>query len=106
MSKSITFLVGGVSRTTKEFEELASQVDRLKKHGEVVMSLSNLVGPTRSDVPPGGSPWHDYTSWLPSLEKLFPHPDLLPFVDKEHLKQNQAHFRECVQIMRKHKMNA
>ena len=41
---------------------------------------------TVADLVPGVSSWHDYTTCLPSLEKFFPHRDLEPLVDGEHVR--------------------
>src|SRR5437762_10667073 len=106
MAKQLTFVVMSATRTAKDFEVLASQAARLKPRGRVEIGISSLAERTLSDIPPGGSPWHDYTSCLPSLEKFFPHRDLLPFVDAEHVRKNQQLLREKLEICHKHKLAA
>jgi hypothetical protein len=104
MAKQLTFVVMSATRNAADFEVLASQAARLKPRGRVEIGVSNLAERTKSDIPPGGSPWHDYTTCLPSLEKFFPHRDLAPFIDGEHVKKNQKLLREKVEIVRKHKL--
>src|SRR3954467_397777 len=106
MSKPLTFVVMSATRTAGDFEVLASQAARLKQRGRVEVGVSSLSGRTVADVPPGGSPWHDYTSCLPSLEKFVPHRDLLPFVDAEHVRKNQQLLRDKLLVLRKHKLAA
>src|SRR5947207_499327 len=106
MAKQLTFVVMSATRTAKDFEVLASQAARLKPRGRVEIGISSLSERTASDIPPGGSPWHDYTSCLPSLEKFFPHRDLAPFADAEHVRRNQNLLREKVAILRRHKLAA
>ncbi len=106
MAQQLTIVVMSATRKAEEFESLASQAQRLKSRGRVELGISSVAERTLSDIPPGGSPWHDYTSTLPSLEKFFPHRDLAPFVDAEHVKKNQRLLREKVAILRKHKLAA
>ena len=106
MAKQFTFVVMSATRTAADFETLAAQAARLKSRGRVEIGVSSLAERTLADIPPGGSPWHDYTTCLPSLEKFFPHRDLQPFVDAEHVRRNQALLREKLPIIRKHKLAA
>src|SRR5215204_5160628 len=106
MSKPLTIVVMSATRTVADFEVLAAQAAKLKPRGRVEIGVSSLAERTVSDIPPGGSPWHDYTTCLPSLEKFFPARDLAPFVDAEHLKRNQQLLREKLGIVRKHKLGA
>jgi hypothetical protein len=106
MAKQLTFVVMSATRTAADFEVLASQAAKLTPRGRVEIGISSLAERTKADLPPGGSPWHDYTTTLPSLEKFFPHPDLAPFVDGEHVNRNQKLLREKVEIVRKHKLAA
>lgn len=106
MSKPLTFVISSASRNIDDFQTLAQQAARLQQRGRVEMGISTLGGPTRNEIPPGGSPWHAYTNWLASLEKFFPHPDLLPFIDTQHVQRNQQLLREKVAILRNLGMGA
>jgi hypothetical protein len=106
MSKQLTFCVMSAIRTAADFEILAAQAARLKSRGRVEIGVSSLAERTTSDIPPGGSSWHDYTTCLPSLEKFFPHRDLQPFVNAEHVRRNQQLLREKLPILRRHKLAA
>ena len=104
--KQLTFVVMSATRTAADFDVLASQAAKLRPRGRVEIGISSQAERTLADIPPGGSPWHDYTSCLPSLEKFFPHRDLQPFVDAEHVKRNQALLREKLPILRRRKLAA
>src|SRR5438045_5937593 len=106
MNKPLTFVVMSATRQAADFEKLAAQAQRLKAHGKVELSVTSLAERTLSDIPPGGSPWHDYTTCLPSLEKFFPHREIAPFVDAEHTRKNRKLLSECLAILRKHKLGA
>ena len=106
MCRQLTFVVMSATRTVEDFEVLASQAQRLKARGRVEVGISSLRERTAGDIPPGGSSWHDYTSCLPSLEKFFPHRDLMPFVDGEHVKRNQQLLREKLAVLRRYKLSA
>src|SRR5215213_4620672 len=103
MTKQLTFVVMSATRNAADFEVLAAQAARLLPRGRVEIGISSLSERTLSDIPPGGSSWHDYTTSLPSLEKFFPHPDLQPFVNAEHVKKNVKLLKEKLPILRKHK---
>ena len=106
MARQVTFVVMSATRTAAEFEVLAAQAARLKSRGRVEVGISSLAERTVSDIPPGGSSWHDYTTCLPALEKFFPNPDLQPFVDAEHVRRNQQLLREKLPILRRHTLAA
>jgi hypothetical protein len=106
MGKPLTFVVNSATRCVEDFEVLASQAVKLKSHGRVEVGVGSLSERTLADIPPGGSSWHDYTTMLPSLEKFFPHKDLQPFVDREHVKKNAELLRSKLPILRKHKLSA
>src|SRR5687768_14800915 len=106
MARQLTFVVMSATRTPEDFEVLAAQAARLKSRGRVEVGINSLSERTLSDIPEGGSSWHDYTTTLPSLEKFFPHKDLLPFVDREHVRKNQELLRAKLPILRKHKLAA
>src|SRR5258707_2190465 len=106
MAKQLTFVVMSATRSAKDFDVLASQGARLKASGRAEIGINSLSERTLSDIPPGGSSWHDYTSCLPSLEKFFPHRDLLPFANAEHVRKNQQLLRERLAVLRRHKLSA
>src|SRR5688500_13259605 len=106
MAKALTFVVMSATRSAEDFEVLASQVARLKSRGRVEVGVNSLSERTVSDIPPGGSSWHDYTTMLPSLEKFFPHKDLAPFVNAEHVQKNVDLLKKKLAILRRHKLGA
>src|SRR4051794_4230109 len=106
MSRQLTIVIMSVTRSAADFETLASQALRLRPRGRVEIGVTSLSSRTLADIPAGGSPWHDYTSCLPSLEKVFPHRDLLPSGEAEHVRANQQLLREKLSIPRRHKLSA
>lgn len=106
MSKPLTFIVMTAVRDMDDYASLASQAARLKPRGKVDVAVTSLSSRTLADIPPGGSPWHDYTSCLPALEKFVPHKDLEPFVDREHVRRNREQLAQSVAILRQHKLGA
>jgi hypothetical protein len=97
-----TFHIYNVSPTPEAFAGTAARVAPLKKHGQVEMMLCTQAEPTRADIPPGGSPWHEYTTYLPTWQKFFPHPRMTPFLDMDHVQKNRALLLACLPIMRQH----
>ena len=71
-SKQLTFVVMSATRTAADFEVLAAQAARLKSRGRVEVGVSSLAERTISDIPPGGSPWHDYTTLPAVAGKILP----------------------------------
>jgi hypothetical protein len=106
MTKPVTFVLSSTSRSADDFATLADQGKRLQARGPVQMHVASVSGRSHADIPPGGSPWHDYTSYLPSLEKFFPHDDLAPFLNAEYVAKNQRLLREKLTVLRRHKMAA
>jgi len=100
------FTVGVRVDNARDFEVFAAMAARLKKHGQVEVTLGSVSGRADYDIPAGGSSWHDYTSYLSTLLKFFPHPKIAPFVDAGHVRKNQALLRACVRVLRKYKLNA
>src|SRR5688500_11055896 len=91
-------------RDARELEILARQGERLKRHGEVQLNVSSVAEP--ADVPPGGSPWHEYAAGLPALRKFVPHKKMQPFIDMQHVRRNRKLLADSLKVMRKHKMGA
>jgi hypothetical protein len=106
LSKPLTFVIDVAVRKGPEMETYARLADRLKRHGRVEMTVSSICQRSVADIPPGGSSWHDYTSWLPSLEKFFPHKSMVPFLDAKHIAGNRKLMRDSLAVIRKHKMGA
>lgn len=106
MAAQPTFIVMSATPSVEEFDVLASQAARLKARGRVEIGISSLRQRSTADLVPGLSTWHDYTSSLPALEKFFPHRDLEPFVDREHVARNQELLRAKLPVLRRHKLSA
>jgi hypothetical protein len=102
-----TFIVSTNVRDAETFEQFARIANPLKKYGKVAMRVGHVAVKTTEDLPPGGSPWHEYTTWMSSLtRKIFPHPKLQPFVDMDKVAKNVELLRACAAVLRKHGMSA
>jgi hypothetical protein len=97
-----TFSLYSVLASAADFETLATQALPLKQHGNVEITIATQAERTLADIPKGGSPWHDYTSYLPTLHKFFPAKAIAPFLDGGHVERNRALLKESVGILRKH----
>src|ERR1044072_6153096 len=98
MAKDLTFVVRSATRNVADFEVLAAQAAKLLPRGRVEIGVNSVAERKLRDIPPGASSWHDYTATLPSLEKFVPHPDLGPFVNREHVEKNLKLMREKLPI--------
>ncbi len=88
-----TFLFHSPTRSLDEYRALAKEAARYKPYGRVLMLVGCLADKWWQGVPRGGSAWHEYASYNPTLANLFPHPKLAPHVDAEGVKKNQAFIR-------------
>ncbi|HRU06035.1 MAG TPA: hypothetical protein P5137_09710 [Candidatus Brocadiia bacterium] len=73
MTHQRVFIVGVRVGSAKEYEVFAAMAAKLKKRGQVEVTLGSVSGRADYDIPPGGSSWHDYASYLSTLLKFFPH---------------------------------
>lgn len=105
-------------RTVEEFEQIAAIVEPLKRHGRVEMDISNLSGPALSQMPPAirkpgrnvaldkqgdaRSPWYDYASYQPCLERFFPPEKLAKFMDAQYVAANRRLLEGSVAVCRKY----
>ena len=101
MTQIKTISVSTVTRNVADFETFAKLVEPLKKHARVEIGISTLAEKTHADVPPGGSPWHEYTSTLSTIQKFFPHPKIAPFMDTKHVAKNRELLRAKAKVVKK-----
>ena len=102
MASQRTMAVSSATRNGKDFETFAKLVMPLKRHGKVEIGISTLAEKTQADMPPGGSPWHEYTSMLSTLQKFFPHAKMRPFLDMKHVKKNRDLLRANAKVVKKY----
>ena len=81
MARDFTFQLVYPVRRASELEHVAEKMGALKKHGKVEVVVCHVAEKTAADIPPGGSSWHDYTSYLATWQKFFPHDKMKPFLD-------------------------
>ena len=95
-----TFLFHSPTTDLGEYKKLAEQAARYKPYGRVLMLVGCLADKWWQGVPEGGSPWHEYASYNPTLGNLFPHPLLAPHVDADGVKRNQAFLRAQREVVK------
>jgi hypothetical protein len=84
------FLFKNASRDVNEFRAFAKIASRLKPYGRVQIDIGQVAERARHELPPGGSPWHEYAYNQSSLAKYFPHPKIAPHLPAEWVAKNRA----------------
>lgn len=69
-----TFILHSPTTDLHEFRQIAAAVAPLRSHGRVLVNISEVADKAWHVMPDGGSPWHEYASYNPSLSNVFPHP--------------------------------
>jgi len=100
------FVVSTPTRDTRTFAAVARQARALRPFGRVEVSISALAQKAVHEVPPGGSPWHEYADCGPSLHKFFPPPALAPFLPTRFVAANQRLLLAKASILRRLKLGA
>jgi len=107
MSQDKRFLMTASVVKAKDLEVFADLASRLKRFGRVSVNVGQLAAKTPADIPPGGSPWHEYTAGLPVLtKKFFPHAVEQPFLDMASVRRNLTLMRACARVLRARKLDA
>lgn len=106
MAAQKDFIVSGYQGKIGGYSVLAGQVARLARHGRVQVNVSGVSGKDFDEVPPGGSPWHEYASYGVGLHKVYPHKKLVPFVNGEFVSRNRRLLRSRLRVLRRHKLGA
>ncbi len=70
----------------REFAQIAA---RLSPYGRVCVEISDLAQKADYGLPPGGSPWHEYSTYMPVLHRVFPHPKLAPHLPADWVARNR-----------------
>ena len=84
------FIFSNASRDVAEFRRFAQVASRLKPYGQVQINIGVLADKSWHEVPKGGSPWHDYASYVSTPAKFFPHPKIAPHFPAEWVAKNRA----------------
>ena len=83
------FLCIRPSHTEEAFREFAETAARFKPFGRVMVDVAHLADKTWSDIPEGGSPWHEYTAYKAPLHKFFPPDTLAPHMPADWVQKNR-----------------
>ncbi len=88
--KERVFILNNSSRNVEEFRAFAKVASRLKPYGRVRIDIGQVAEIAKHEMPPGGSPWHEYANNLSSMAKYFPHPKIAPHLPAEWVAKNRA----------------
>ena len=86
--KTFLFPTRGI-RDLKEFRTYAELAARMKAYGPVEITISALADKSWFQIPPGGSPWHEYACYMPAPWMFYPHPKIAPFVPADWVVKNR-----------------
>ena len=84
-----TFIFGNSSRDINEFRAFAKIAAKFKRYGNVQIDIGVLAEKSRYEMPPGGSPWHEYANFHANMAKFFPHPKVAPFIPADWVAKNR-----------------
>ncbi|MBT4497689.1 MAG: hypothetical protein HOC74_08205 [Gemmatimonadetes bacterium] len=99
--KGKTFLIDlRGSRDIESFRTYAEIASRLKKYGEVQISVSGLADKAWWEIPEGGSPWHEYACYVPAPWMFFPHPKITPHIPADFVAKNRELLDARLKVIR------
>lgn len=98
-SESPTIVINTPVRDLGVYRQLASMVRQLKRHGPVEVNISGLAEKSSHEIPPGGSPWHEYAAFNPTPAKFFPDPMVAPFIPESFVIRNRQLLLEKARIL-------
>lgn len=101
-----TFIFGNASRDLGVFRAFCEAVAKLKPYGDVQVSIGELAGKSRYEMPPTNSPWHEYANEGSCFAKFFPHPKLVPFIPAEWVARNRELLFAKAKVLREMGLNA
>jgi hypothetical protein len=85
----------------QKFEAFAKQMARLKPFGRVDVSINNCAEKADFEIPPGGSPWHEYASYNQAVHIFFPDVKLIPFLPADFVNKNKQLLLSKAAIIRR-----
>lgn len=105
-SGSKTFIFNVSINDLNEFKKFVAIAARLKKYGEVQVSISKPADKAFYEIPAGGNPWSEYASYNATLYKFYPDPKIAPFVPVDYVKKNQELIVAKAKILREYGLYA
>ncbi|HUT34141.1 MAG TPA: hypothetical protein VNE39_11715 [Planctomycetota bacterium] len=72
-----------------DYRDFAALAARLKPYGRVCVEISDLAEKHAYGLAPGESPWHEYSTYMPVLHKVFPHPGIAPHLPADWVARNR-----------------
>jgi hypothetical protein len=100
------YIFFNASRNPDEFRAFARIASQLKRYGQVEIDLGALADKCWYQIPPGGSPWHEYMSYHASICKFFPDPQLASFLPSDWVAKNRELLMAKAAILREFGLNA
>ena len=84
-----TFIIRNMNHDLESFLPIAQLGTRLKPYGRVQIEISALADKSWYEIPPDGSPWHEYACYIAAPWKFFPHPDIAPHLPADWVAANR-----------------
>ncbi len=84
-----------------EFKQLAASAAKLRKHGRVLVNISELADKSWFEIPEGGSPWHEYACYNPTPFKFFPHEKIAPHLPADWVERNRELLLAKTEVLQK-----
>jgi len=94
-------IFNNASHDLQDFIPYAELAARMKPYGEVQIDISSLADKSWYEIPPGGSPWHEYACYVPAPWKFYPHPRIAPFIPADWVAANRKLLLEKAAVIRK-----
>ncbi|MFH1071159.1 MAG: hypothetical protein V1794_16185 [Candidatus Glassbacteria bacterium] len=94
-------IFNNASHDLQDFIPHAELAARMKPYGEVQIDISSLADKSWYEIPPGGSPWHEYACYVPAPWKFYPHPKIAPFIPADWVAANRKLLLEKAAVIRK-----
>jgi hypothetical protein len=95
-----TFIIRNMSHDLESFRPIAELGASLKPYGRVQIEISALADKSWYEIPPGGSPWHEYACHIAAPWKFFPHPDIAPHLPADWVAANRKLMLEKAAVVR------
>jgi hypothetical protein len=100
------FIFRNAIRDVEQFRGFAQQAARLKRYGEVQVDVGVLADKSWYELPPGGSPWHEFGTYNAATFKFFPHPKIAPHLPADWVAANRRLLLAKAAILREYGLKA
>ena len=93
-------ILRNVSHDLNSFRPYVELAARLKPYGQVQMDIGALADKSWYEIPPEGSPWHEYACYVSAPWKFYPHPKIAPHLPADWVAANRKLLLEKAAVIR------